>query len=139
QQVKDRLRHIVRVDRATGYADDRDPGLGLPVPAQVVRHTHGTGRVARHGVDAAVAGAGAGAEHDRRLRCQPVDPLVDGDRLVGVRVPSESGEVTLAVDCLVRDGAFKDEYERFQLAPVSLPEPFDEVVGTLFGAAFEID
>src|SRR5579862_5146198 len=59
EQVQDRLGQVVRVDRAAGHADDREPGLGLPVPAQVVGYAHGPGRVSGHRVDATVGGAGA--------------------------------------------------------------------------------
>src|SRR5438105_10793756 len=40
---------------------------------------------------------------------------------------------------LVRDRAFDDEDERFQLTPVGLVEPVDEVISALFRAAFEVD
>ena len=47
EQVEDRLGQVVRVDRATGHAHDRQAGLRLPVPAEVVGHAHRAGRVAR--------------------------------------------------------------------------------------------
>src|SRR5205807_1321018 len=36
QEVQDRLGEVVRVGRAPGHTDDREPGLGLPVPPQIV-------------------------------------------------------------------------------------------------------
>ena len=50
-----------------GHADDRDAGLALPVPAQVVGDAHRAGRVAGHGVDAAVGGAGPDRDDRRAL------------------------------------------------------------------------
>src|SRR5271166_2232021 len=57
EQVQDGLGQVVRLDGAAWHADDRQPGLGLVVPAEVVGYAHGAGRVARHRVDAAVGRA----------------------------------------------------------------------------------
>src|SRR5499433_3131127 len=62
EQVEDGLRQVVRVDRTAGHADDGQPRLGPPVPAEVVRHAHRAGRIAGHGVNPAVGGAGAHRE-----------------------------------------------------------------------------
>src|SRR4029079_19527052 len=59
EQVDQGLRQVVGVDRAAGNADDRQAGLGLPVPAQVVGHAPRAGRGPRHR-------AGAGARRARR-------------------------------------------------------------------------
>ena len=74
------------------------PALRAPVPAEVVGQAHRAGRVVAHRRDAAVGRAGPD-RHDRRgLRRQPVDPLVDGDRLAVERVDAEPGPVAVAVD-----------------------------------------
>ena len=117
------------MDRAAGHADDRQAGLGPPVPAQVVGHAHGAGRVARHGVDAAVGRAGADGQDRRRLGRQPVQPLVGRHRLAGGRVVAEAAPVALGLDRLVRDRALDDEHERVEFAAVGLVPPLDEVVG----------
>src|ERR1700761_174413 len=59
EQVQQGLGQVVRVDRAAGHADDRQAGLGLVVPAQVVGYAHGAGRGAGHGGGGAGGGAGA--------------------------------------------------------------------------------
>jgi hypothetical protein len=139
EQVQDGLGQVVRLDGAAGDADDRQPGLGLPVPAQVVGHAHGPGRVARHRVDAAVGGTGAHREDGRSLRGQTVQPLVGRHRLTGRRVVAEPAPVALGLDRLVRDGALHHQHERFELAAVGLVPPLDEGVGALLGAALEVD
>src|SRR5438132_1267061 len=133
EQVQDGLGQVVRVDGAAGDADDRQPGLGLPVPAQVVRHAHGPGRVARHRVDAAVGGAGPDGEDGRSLGCQTVEPLVGRHRLTGRRVVSEAAPVALGLDRLVRDRTLDHQHERLEFAAVGLVPPLDEVVGALPG------
>ena len=125
--------------RAARHAHDRDPGLRLPAPTEVVGHAHRAGRVAGHGVDPAVAGARAGAQHDERLRGQPVEPLARRHRLVGLGVVAEAAPVALALDGLVGDRALDDEDERIELATIGLEEPLDEVVGTADRPAFEVD
>src|SRR6516225_3195718 len=139
QQVQDGLGQVVRVDRAAGDADDRQSGLGLPVPAEVVRHAHRAGRVPRHRVDPAVGGAGADGEDHGRLRRQPVEPFACRHRLTGLGGVAEAAPVALRLDRLVRDGALDDEDERLEFTAVGLVPPLDEGVGTLFGAAFEVD
>ena len=125
--------------RAAGHADDRQAGLGAPVPAQVVGHAHGAGRVAGHGVDAAVGGAGPGGQDRGGLGRQPVQPLVGGHRLAGGRVVAEPAPVALGLDRLVGDGPLDDQHERVELAAVGLVPPLDEVVGPGLRAALEVD
>ena len=134
--VSDRLSGC---DRAAGHAHDRQPGLGPPVPAEVVGHAHRAGRVAGHRVDAAVGGAGADRQDRGRLRRQPVQPFAGGHRLPGRRVVAEAAPVALGLDRLVRDRAFDHEHERVELAAVGLVPPLDEVVGAGLGAALEVD
>ena len=124
---------------AAGHAHDRDAGLRLPSPAQVVGHAHGPGRVAGHGMDAAVARAGAGRQHDQRLGRQAVEPLAGGHGLVGVRVVAEPAPVALALDGLVGDRPLDHQDKRVELAPVGLEEPLDEVVGAAHRTALEVD
>src|SRR6185437_4580337 len=59
EQVGQRLHEVIGLHRAAGDIDHRQPRLRAPAPAQVVGQPHGSGRVAGHGVDAAVGGAGA--------------------------------------------------------------------------------
>ena len=139
QQVQDRLREVVGVRRASRDAHDRDAGLRLPVPAEVVGNSHRAGRVAGHGVDAAVRCARARRENRKRLRRETIEPLARRHRLIGVGVVPEPAPVALALDRLVRDGAFHDEHERLELAAVGFEEPFDEVVGAADRAALEVD
>src|SRR6478735_10189633 len=118
QQVDERLAQVVAVGRAAGDADDREAGLGLPRPPEVVGDTHGAGRVAGHRVDAAVGRAGAYGDDGGRLAGQPVQPLGGLDRLAGHRVGTEPGPVALLLDRLVGDGPLDDEDERLQLSAV---------------------
>ncbi len=59
QQIEDRFREIVGLYRAAGYADDRNAGARLPVPAEIIENAHGSGRIAGHRVNAAVRRAGS--------------------------------------------------------------------------------
>ena len=122
-----------------GHADDGDARLRLPVPAQVVGHAHGPGGVSGHGVDTAVAGARAGAQHDERLGRQAVEPFTGGHGLVGVGIVPEAAPVALLLDGLVGDRPLDDQHERVELAPVRLEEPLQEVVGPADRAALEVD
>src|ERR671912_878886 len=101
EQVQDRLGQVVGLDRAAGHAHDRQAGLALPGPAQVVGHAHGPGGVAGHGVDAAVGGAGADGQHGQGLGGQAVDPLAGGHRLAGRGVVAEPAPVAFLLDRLV--------------------------------------
>ena len=139
EQVEDGLGEVVRVGRAAGHADDRDARLRLPRPAEVVRHPHRAGRVARHGVDAAVGRAGADGEDGQRLGREPVEPLAGGHRLAGLGVVPEAAPVPLGLDLLVRDRALDDQHERLQLAALGLEEPLDEVVVAADRAVVEVD
>src|SRR6478672_13783327 len=139
EQVGDGLREVVGVDRAAGDAHDRQAGLGLPVPPEVVGDAHGAGRVAGHGVDAAVRRAGADRDQGGRLRSEPVEPLRRGHRLPGHRVVAEAAPVALVLDRLVRDGPLHDEHERLELAAVRFVPPLDEVVRALLRPALEVD
>ena len=125
--------------RAAGHADDRDARLRLPRPAEVVRHPHRAGGVARHGVDAAVGGAGADGEDGERLGREPIQPFAGGHRLAGLGVVPEAAPVALGLDLLVRDGALDDQHERLQLAALGLEEPLDEVVVAADRAVVEVD
>src|SRR5215216_1874546 len=110
EQVQDRLGEVVALDGAAGHTHDRDAGLGLPAPAQVVGDAHGPGGVAGHGVDAAVGGAGADGQHGQGLGGQAVDPLAGGHGLAGVGVVAEAAPVALALDRLVGDRALDDQH-----------------------------
>ncbi len=125
--------------RAAGHADDRDACLALPVPPQIVGHTHGTGRISGHRVDTAVGRAGSDRDDRGGLGRQPVEPLAGGHRLPGRRIVAEPAPVALVVQLLVRDGSLDDQHERFEFTPVGLEEPFEEVVRTPVWSAFEID
>src|SRR3954451_10472726 len=139
EQVGQGLGEVVGLDRAARHADDRDAGLGLPVPAEVVGHAHRAGGVAGHGVDPAVRGAGPGGHDGRRLGRQPVEPLAGGDRLPGGGVVAEAGPVPLVLDLLVGDGPLDDQDERLQVTAVGLEEPLEEVVRATVRAALEVD
>ena len=88
-EVQQRLGHVVRLRRAAGDVHDRQAGLRLPVPAEVVGQAHRAGRVVLHRGDAAVGRAGADGDDRRRLGREPVDPLVGRDRLAVVGVDAE--------------------------------------------------
>ena len=85
REVQQHLGHVVRLGRAARDADDRQAGLRLPVPAEVVGHAHRAGRVVLHRRDAAVGRAGPDRDDRRRLRREPVHPLVHRDRLAVAR------------------------------------------------------
>ena len=57
--------------------------LRSPVPAEIIGQAHGAGRIALHGVDAAVGGAGAGGDDRQRLGREAIDPFAGGDGLAG--------------------------------------------------------
>src|SRR5579859_747256 len=139
QQVKNGLGQVVRVDRAARDADDRQAGLGPPVPAEVVGHAHGTRRVAGHRVDAPVGGTGANGEDGGRPGRQPVKPFAGRHRLAGRRVVAETAPVALWLDGFVRDGTLHHQHERFELTAVGLVPPLDEVVGPGLRTALEVD
>src|SRR5690606_5911688 len=109
------LHGVVRLDRAAGHVDYRQPAGGAELPPEVVGQAHAAGWVAGHGVDAAVGGAGPDGQHRPRPGCQLVDPLVDGDRLPGVRVVAHGGPVTVTIDLFVRDRALHHQDEGPQL------------------------
>ena len=139
-EVEDGLGEIVRMDRAARHADDRDAGFGAPLPSQVVRHAHGPRRVARHGVNAAVGGAGADGEDRQRLGGQPVEPFAGGHRLARRRVVAEAAPVALLLDRFVGDRSLDDQHEGLPKPPRSAyEEPLDEIVGATDRPAFEID
>ena len=75
QQIEQGLHEVVGLDRTARDVDDRQAGLRFPVPAEIVGQPHAAGRIAFHGVDAAVGRAGAGGDDGQRLGRQPVDPL----------------------------------------------------------------
>ncbi len=139
QQVRQRFRQVVRMDRATGHAHDRDARLGLPVPSEIVGHPHGARRVARHRVDAAVSGARPHRHHRGRLGGEAIQPFAGGHWLAGCRIVTEPAPVSLVLDLLVRDGPLDDQHERFQFASVRFEEPFEEVVGAPVRSALEVD
>ena len=139
QQVGEGLGEIVRLDRAARHVDDRDAGLRLPAPAEIVRNPHGAGRVAGHGVDTAVRRAGPGSDDGRGLRSESIQPFGRRDRLAGGRVVAEAAPVTLVLDLLVRDRALDHQDERFEFATIRLAEPLEEVVLTTLWPALEID
>ena len=139
QQVRDGLGEVVALDRAARHADDRQAGLALPVPPEIVRNPHGTGGIACHGVDSAVRGARADGENGEGFGREPVEPLARRHRLAGQRVVAEPGPVALTCERLVRYRPLDDEDEGLQLAAICLPEPLQEVVRTAGRAAFEVD
>ena len=51
----------------TGHVHDRQAGLRFPIPAQIIGQAHAAGRIAGHGVNAAVGGAGAERRPPPRL------------------------------------------------------------------------
>src|SRR5262245_35214301 len=57
KEIKNRLRQVVRMNRTAGNANDRNAGLRLPAPAQIVRNAHRSCGVTGHGVNTAVGGA----------------------------------------------------------------------------------
>ena len=125
--------------RASRDVHDRQARLRSPVPAEVVGDAHRAGRVAGHGMDAAVGRARADREDGGRLGRQPVEPLAGGDRLAGGGVVAEPAPVALFLERLVRDRALDDEHERLELAPVGLEPPLDERVGAFDRAALVVD
>ena len=133
QQPEQRLREVVRLDRAARHVDDGDARGAAEVPPQVVGKPHAAGRIAGHGVDAAVGGAGAGRHHRQRLRRQPVDPRVQRDRLPRLMVVAEGGEVPLGVDLFVGDGTLHHEDVRPEFASGGGMEGCHEVVAGLLG------
>ena len=134
EQVEQRLHEVVRLDRAAGHVDDRQPAGRPPVPAQVVGQAHAPGRVAGHGVDAAVGRARAGGDHGPGLRGQPVDPVAGRDRLAGRRVGAER-RPSSPRPCSSRWGS--TPRPRARTAPSSpsaaRAERFEEVVAVLVG------
>ena len=138
-QVEQHLGHVVRLRRAARDADDGEPGLRLPVPAEVVRQAHRARRVVLHRGDAAVGRARPDRDDGGCLVREPVDPLVRRDRLAVLRVHAEAGEVSLPVDLLVRDRALDDQDERIELALLRVVPGLDELLADLVGDHLVVD
>ena len=119
EQVEQRLHEVVRLHGTARHVDDRHAGLRPPVPAQVIGQAHAAGGVARHGVDAAVGGAGAGRDDGPGLGGQAVDPVAGRDRLAGLLVGAQGRPVALVLDLLVGDRALDDQDERVASRPSS--------------------
>ena len=102
-------------------------------PAEEVGQAHRAGRVVLHRRHAAVGRAGADGDERRGLRREPVDPLVDGDRLPVDRVDAEPGPVALAAAPLVADRALDDEQERVEQAVLRVVPGLQEVGAVLVG------
>src|SRR5450755_588993 len=115
-EVEEHLGHVVGLRRAAWDAHDRQAGLGLPAPAQVVGQAHGAGGIVLHRRDAAIGGAGADRDDCGGLRREPVHPLVHRDRLPVLRIHGEAGPVALTVYLLVAERALDHQHERIQLA-----------------------
>ena len=80
-------------------------------------------------MDSTIGGARARGDDRPGFGRQPIDPLVDGNRLAGGGIIAHGGPVTVAVDLLVRDRALDDEHvRRVELAIGSLMENAHEVV-----------
>jgi hypothetical protein len=111
KKVEKRFGHVVRLNRASGHVHNGEPGLGAEAPAEVVRQPHASGRVAGHRVNATVSRASPGCDHCKRLRCQPVDPGRELDRLAGPGVVAHRGPVAFFLDVLIGNGTFDHEHE----------------------------
>ena len=122
---------VVGLRRAARDADDRQVGARPPVPAEVVGQAHRAGRVVAHRGDAAVGRARPDGHHGRGLRREPVDPLVDGDRLAVELVDAEARPVPLAAELLVGDRALEHEDERVELVVLGVVEGVHELVAVL--------
>ena len=109
------------------------PELRLPIPAQIVGQAHAAGRIALHGVNAAVGGAGAAGDDGPGPRSEPIDPLANGDRLAGLGVGSETGPVTLGLVGFVGDRAFDHQDERPEFSGGGLVIGLEEVVAGVIG------
>ena len=81
QQIEQRLHEIIGLNRTARHVDDRDARLRFPLPAEIIGKAHRAGRIALHGVNAAVGRAGARGDDRPRFRRQPVDPVAGRDRL----------------------------------------------------------
>ena len=110
------------------HVDDRQAGFRSPIPAQIVRQSHGAGWIALHGMDAAVGRASAARDHGQRLWSEPIDPLVGGDRLAGLGIGAHRGPVAFFLNLLVGHGAFEDQDERVEFSRRRLIPIFHEVV-----------
>ena len=86
------------------------------------------GRIAFHGVDAAVGGASAAGHHGQRLGSEAVNPLIGGDGLAGLGIGAERRPVSLLLDLLVGDGAFHHEHERIQLPFSAMIPVLEEII-----------
>ena len=117
KQVEDGFHEVIGLHRAAGNVHDRQAGLRLPIPSEIVGQAHAAGRIALHGVNAAISGAGSAGDDGECLRSEAVDPLIGGDGLAGMRIGSETRPVAFLLDLLVGDGAFDDQNERIELCP----------------------
>ena len=127
-QVEQDLGDVVGLGRAARQADDWQPAMRAPVPAEIVGQAHRAGWVVPHRRDAPVGGAGTEGEDRGRPRRQAVDPVVDRDRLAVKGVDAEAAPVSLAVDPLVRDRALDHEDERIEPAIFGPAKALDEVL-----------
>ena len=110
-------------------------GLRSPIPAQVIRQPHASGRIALHGVNAAIGRAGADADHRQRLLAQPFDPLGRLDRLAGGRVGAQwpPSSLLCRVDLFVRNRALHHQHKWIELAFLGLVEGLEEVIAAFVG------
>lgn len=108
-------------------------------PNRDSRAPHGSGRIACHGVNPAVAGAGTRRHHGGGLGRQPIQPFTGGHRLIGGGVVAEPAPVAFVLELLVRDGSLDDQDERLQFISFGLEEPRQEIVGAPARSALEVD
>ena len=74
------------------------------------------GGVARHGVNAAVSGAGSGADYGDRLGREAIDPFIGGDGLAGVGIGPEGRPIPFLLDLFVGNRTFHHQHERIEPA-----------------------
>ena len=132
EEIEDGLHEIIWLHRAPRYANNGDAGGGFPVPAEIVKQAHRARRVALHGVNAAVSGAGAGGDDREGLRREAINPLIGRNRLTGSRIGAQSRPIAFALDFFVGNRAFHDEHERVELTSFRFIPPAHKAVAAEF-------
>ncbi len=122
QKIEQRFHEVVRLHRATRDANNRNPGLRLPLPSQVIRKPHASRRIALHGVNATISRASSRSHDCPTARCEPIDPITSCYRLPRLGIGSKRGPVAFLFIVFVRDGAFDHQNERRQFSVGRTPK-----------------
>src|SRR5579863_4232160 len=128
EKVEHRLHKVVGLNGTPRNIHNRQSRFRLPAPTQVISQTHAAGGVPFHSMNSAVSGAGPDRDYRQRFGSQPVDPVIGGNRLIGLGIGSHRSPISFLLYLLVRDGALDHQNEGFELAFLGKIKMLHEVV-----------